>query len=213
MVVALTVTPALCLLLLAQGAARGAASRRSCAWLQRGYTARARRGSSARRAVVSSATAATLVAGVAVLPFLGESLFPTFKERDFLMHWVTRPGTGHQEIVRITERASRDLRAIPGVRNFGAHIGRAVHGEEIDGINFAENWISVDPNADYDKTLDADRGRRSTAYPGLFRDADDLPERAHRRGAGGVERGDRRAHLRPRPERAARQGRRGARRP
>ena len=115
------------------------------------------------------ATTATLVAGLAVVPFMGESLFPTFKERDFLALWVTRPSTGHQEIVRITQRASRDFRAIPGVRGFGAHIGRAVQGEEINGINFAEDWLSLSPDADYGKTLDRIR-QTVDAYPGLFRE-------------------------------------------
>jgi Cu/Ag efflux pump CusA len=122
-----------------------------------------------RPSLVMVATAATLLAGVAVVPQLGESLFPTFKERDFLALWVTRPGTGHQEIVRITERASRDFRAIPGVRGFGAHIGRAVQGEEINGINFAEDWLSLDPHADYNKTLARIRATVD-GYPGLFRE-------------------------------------------
>ena len=32
-----------------------------------------------------------------VAPLLGQSLLPVFKERDFLMHWVTQPGTSHAE--------------------------------------------------------------------------------------------------------------------
>jgi Cu/Ag efflux pump CusA len=39
------------------------------------------------------------------------------------------------------------------VRNFGAHIGRAVLGDEIVGINATESWVSVDPSADYDATM------------------------------------------------------------
>jgi CzcA family heavy metal efflux pump len=167
MVVALTVTPALALLLLARAplAERQPPLVRV---LQRAYTAILRR-VLRRPVIVMIAAAATLVAGVAVVPFVGESLFPTFKERDFLALWVTRPGTGHQEVVRITERASRDFRAIPGVRGFGAHIGRAVQGEEINGINFAEDWLSLDPKADYGKTLDRIRATVA-AYPGLFRE-------------------------------------------
>lgn len=43
-----------------------------------------------------------VVTGVAVVPQLGEELLPEFKERDFLMHWVTQPGTSHEEMCRIT---------------------------------------------------------------------------------------------------------------
>jgi Cu/Ag efflux pump CusA len=167
MAVALTVTPALALLLLG-GAPLDEKQPPLVRLLQRGYTAALTRVVRTPILVVG-ATALTLVAGVAVTPYLGESLFPTFKERDFLALWVTRPGTGHQEVVRIVERASRDLRSIPGVRGFGAHIGRAVQGEEVNGINFAENWLSLSPDADYDKTLKQIQDTVA-AYPGLFRE-------------------------------------------
>jgi Cu/Ag efflux pump CusA len=61
------------------------------------------------------------------------------------------------------------LRAIPGVRNFGAHVGRAIGGDEPYGVNFTENWISVDPKADYDKTRAAVEAAVA-GYPGLYRD-------------------------------------------
>ena len=167
MAVALTVTPALALLLLGK-APLDEKQPPLVRLLQRAYSAALARVVRTPILVVG-ATVVTLVAGVAVTPFLGESLFPTFKERDFLALWVTRPGTGHQEVVRIVERASRDLRSIPGVRGFGAHIGRAVQGEEVNGINFAEDWLSLSPDADYDKTLKQIQDTVA-AYPGLFRE-------------------------------------------
>ena len=108
-------------------------------------------------------------AGLGVYPFLGESLLPAFKERDFLMHWVPAEGTSHPETFRITQQASRELRAIPGVLNFGAHIGRAVGGDEPYGVNFTENWISIDPKVDYDSTRKAVEDAVE-GYPGLRRD-------------------------------------------
>jgi Cu/Ag efflux pump CusA len=107
--------------------------------------------------------------GLGVLPALGQSLLPDFKERDFLMHWVTAPGTSHPEEVRITTAASKELRAIPGVRNFGAHIGQALAADEVVGIDFGENWISVDPKVDYDQTL-GEIQEVVEGYPGLRRD-------------------------------------------
>ncbi len=111
----------------------------------------------------------TLVAGIVVGPRLGQSLLPDFKERDFLMHWVTNPGTSHPEMQRITIAASKELRAIPGVRNFGAHIGQAFQADEVVGVDFGENWISVDPSVDYDKTVAAIQ-EMVDGYPGLRRD-------------------------------------------
>jgi hypothetical protein len=61
---------------------------------------------------------------------------------------VPTPGTSHPETYRITVAAGQELMTIPGVRNCGSHIGRAWFGDEPYGVNFTENWISVDPSVD-----------------------------------------------------------------
>jgi CzcA family heavy metal efflux pump len=167
MVVALTVTPALCLILLGRARIEHRESP-LVPWLKRIYGALLLRVIQAPRATFVSALV-VVGAGVGVFPLLGHSLLPAFKERDFLMHWVPAEGTSHQETFRITQQASRELRAIPGVRNFGAHIGRAVGGDEPYGVNFTENWVSVDPKVDYDTTR-ASIEAAVDGYPGLYRD-------------------------------------------
>src|SRR6478672_6510381 len=81
--------------------------------------------------------------GIAVAR-LGEEFLPNFQETDFLMHWVEQPSASLDSMVRITTKAAGELRSIPGVRNFGSHIGRAEVAEEVYGPNFTELWISVD---------------------------------------------------------------------
>lgn len=167
MLVALTVTPALCLILLDRADLEQRDSP-LVPWLKRNYN-KALSWAIQNSRVTYATALVVAVAGAGAYPFLGTSLLPDFKERDFLMHWVPAEGTSHPETFRITQRASRELRAIPGVRNFGAHIGRAVGGDEPYGVNFTENWISIDPEVDYDKT----RGSVEAAvagYPGLYRD-------------------------------------------
>src|SRR5262245_66516211 len=70
---------------------------------------------------------------------------------------------------RITVRVSRELRAIPGVRNFGSHIGRAEVADEVVGPNFTDLWISIDPDAPYEPTV-AKIQSVVDGYPGLVRD-------------------------------------------
>jgi CzcA family heavy metal efflux pump len=167
LVVALTVTPALTLLLLR----RAPIERRESPvvrGLQRGYTSLLWK-ILGRPRPVYAATGLLLVLALAVVPTLGQALLPHFKERDFLMHWVSQPGTSSSEMQRITLAASEDLRAIPGVRNFTAHLGQAFQGDEPYGINFGENWISIDPHVDYDDTIAA-IDEVVADYPGLFRD-------------------------------------------
>ncbi len=167
MVVATTVTPALAMILL-RNAPLDRRESPLVTWLHGVYdkllsgTIRSPRPAFMTVGVVA-------LAGVLVWPLLGHSLLPSFKERDFLMHWLTLPGTSHQEMNRITIQGSKELRAIPGVRNFGAHIGQALLMDEVVGMYCGENWISVDPKVDYDETV-AKIQETVDGYPGLFRD-------------------------------------------
>ncbi|GAA2142603.1 efflux RND transporter permease subunit [Arthrobacter humicola] len=115
------------------------------------------------------AVAAFGVVGIIAAPLLGQSLLPSFKERDFLMHWVTQPGTSNAEEVRVSQLACKELMTVPGVNNCGSHIGQAFAADEVVGVNFGENWISVDPSVDYDKTL-ASIQQIVDGYPGIHRD-------------------------------------------
>jgi CzcA family heavy metal efflux pump len=166
MLVALTVTPALSLILLSKTRKRRDAP--LVRWMKRGYETLLS-GVIRRPLPAYAATAVLLLAGLTAAPSLGENLYPAFKERDFLMHWITAPGTSHPEEARIVTQASRELRSIPGVRNFGSHIGQAFLAEEVVGSNFGENWVSVDRNADYDKTLNS-LVEAVDAHPGLYHD-------------------------------------------
>ena len=165
--VALTVTPALCLVLLAGTPLE---QRRSplAGWLERGYErVLARIVERPRTAYLVAGL--TMAAGLAIAPLLGESLIPSFQERDFLGHWISKPGTSLPEENRIVTRAGRELRTIPGVGHFGSHIGQAFLADEVAGVNFGENWIAMDPSADYDSTL-ASIQHVVDGYPGLFHD-------------------------------------------
>ena len=164
MVVALTVTPALCLMLLANSPfdrrPSGVVER-----LQRAYEPLlASLLPHGRLAFV--AVAALIAIGLATLPYLGRSMLPSFKELDLLVHMNALPGTSQPEMSRISGRVIRELRSVPGVREVGAHIGRAVRGDQVVNVNSAELWVSIDPAADYAKAA-ADIQKVVDGYPGL----------------------------------------------
>jgi CzcA family heavy metal efflux pump len=166
-VVALTVTPAMSFLLLRNVKLEHRESPLT-RWLHRHYTSLLAKIVHRPRAAYAT-VGVFVLAGVLILPQLGQSLLPDFKERDFLMHWLTKPGTSWPEENRITIQAGKELLSIPGVRNFGAHIGQALIMDEVVGVYFGENWVSVDPAVDYDETL----GKIQEAvdgYPGVYRD-------------------------------------------
>jgi CzcA family heavy metal efflux pump len=167
MAVALTVTPALALIFLHKAPLERRESPLA-RWLQAGYGWLLGRLIFKPRAAFASVGVLALVA-LSVVPNLGQSLLPDFKERDFLMHFLTKPGTSLGEEVRITTASAQVLQEIPGIRNFGAHIGQAYQSDEPVGPEFGENWVSVDPSVDYDDTRDAVQ-EVMDSYPGLIRD-------------------------------------------
>ena len=164
--VALTLTPALSLLLLGDGARQ--TEPRVLTLLKARY--RRTLGGFVERPALAMGTLVALLGATALsVPFLGEELLPHFRERDFLMHWVEKPGTSLEASRRITVQASKELMAIPGVRNFGSHIGRAEVADEVVGPDFTELWISLSPDVDYDSTV-AKVQAAVDGYPGLKRD-------------------------------------------
>jgi len=165
--IALTVTPAMVLVLLSNAPIEHRQSP-IIPWLHGIYDRIL--GRTLRAPGLAYGTVSTIVlAGLVVTPFLGQELLPSFKERDFLMHWILKPGSSHPEMWRITAESCRELLTIPGVRNCGSHIGQAVSADEPYGVYFTENWISVDPSVDYDKTLGSVQ-ELVDGYPGLVRD-------------------------------------------
>ena len=124
-----------------------------------------------RRRVWTFALAGVVVlAGLVAAPFLGvRPLSPTLVERDLLIAWETVPGASSPEMNRITATLTSELRATPGVRNVGAHSGRALASDQVVNINSGEVWLSIDPAADYDRTRAAVR-QVVDGYPGVRSD-------------------------------------------
>lgn len=157
MAVALTITPALSLILLSSmsNPQRGGTPSPLIPWLQRGYEWVLAR-TAQRPRLAYAAVAVLMVSGVVLLPFLGRNqLLPSFREPYLTVQLEAAPGTSLPAMHQIVTRASSELRAIPGVSNVGAHVGRAVFGDQVVGINSAELWVSIHPEADYDATVAA----------------------------------------------------------
>lgn len=167
LLVALLVTPALSLLILPWGK-KEAHEPPMSRWLRRPYHAILPW--FVRRPIAAIVVLIASFAGTFWLTNqLGQEFLPNFQETDFLMHFVERPGTSIEAMDRVTIEASKELRAIPGVRNFGSHIGRAEAADEVVGPNFTELWISIDESADYDRTHQ-EIVETVEGYPGLYRD-------------------------------------------
>jgi len=165
MLVALLVTPALSLILFSMAPLKGRESP-LIPWLQRGYE-RVLAWTAQKPWLAYAVVAVLVVVSLALLPFVKRGqLLPSLREPYLTIQLEAAPGTSLPAMQQIVTQASSELRAIPGVSNVAAHMGRAVFGDRVVGINSAELWVSIDPGADNDATVVAVR-KAVDGYTGL----------------------------------------------
>ncbi len=156
LIVALTVTPALCKVLLS-GASPSAGSTGGPSspshrdgflvrWLKRWYEP-ILRWSLARRGVVLGA--AGLVAGLALwlASTFGTSFLPEFNEGSFTVFVSSPPGTSLEESNRSAMAVEKRLIAIDGVKSVTRRTGRAERDEHAEPVSNSELDIVIQPGA------------------------------------------------------------------
>jgi Cu/Ag efflux pump CusA len=95
------------------------------------------------------------VAGLVAFPFLHQPGPPRFKDRNLVVQWSGPAGAGLGEMNRVTGIAVRELRAIPGVADVGATLGRAVSGDQIVDPSSGQIYVALKASANYDRTVNA----------------------------------------------------------
>ena len=180
LVVAVTMVPALCYLLLVRGdekrsddgviQARGAATAEAkeahsgaaagheketglVLWIKARFE-RLLRFSLNHFWIVMGTAVAALVASLALLPFFGLSFLPEFREGNFIIAMNTLPGTSLDESMRLGKLVREDLLKYPQVISIDQRAGRSELDEDAQPPNFSE----FDVNLDFakDKSMSAD---------------------------------------------------------
>jgi CzcA family heavy metal efflux pump len=152
-VVALTVTPALSLLLFSRGGPKHRESPLLKPLRPRYEAALSALTAKSRPRLLAIGAGALVVAMLAVLPLLGTSLIPSFEDRNVLVRLDAEPGTSQPRMTKIAAAVSRELRSLSGVESVGAHVGRAVTGDQEVDVNSSEIWATIGSGADYDETV------------------------------------------------------------
>ena len=145
LIVALTVTPALCLALLGRGLPHPREPRIQTI-LRARYAARLER-MLARPLPLYAAAAAVFGLGIAALPFLGGEFLPEFREGHLVLQLSGPPGTALDESLRIGRRISESLLAMPGIATVEQQVGRAEQGEDTWGPERSEMHVELKPQS------------------------------------------------------------------
>jgi CzcA family heavy metal efflux pump len=166
LLVALTVTPALTLLLLARRN-RAEHESRFLAWLKHGY-GRSLVWLCKRPLTVAAAALVTCLGAAATLPVFGATFLPEFREGHYLIHMSAVPGTSLDETFRLGQRVTEALRADPRVRSVAQRIGRAELSEDTWGTHYTEFEVDLVPLTGRDaETVQDDLRRILGRFPGV----------------------------------------------
>ncbi len=174
LVVSLTVTPAMSLVLL--GRARLSADDPPLvAWMKPRYR-RLLLAVEHRARTVMAVAGLVMAAGIGVLPLLAGEFIPPLKEGHFIVHVTAVPGTSLAESLRLGQRVSAALLAIPGVKSVAQWVGRAENGADTFGPHYSEMEVEIGQLSGAEqqrilrairRTLAGDEAVGDPGFPGL----------------------------------------------
>ncbi len=143
-IVALTVTPVLCLLLLQRGALLDSPEPWILRQCKRAYDCILTMCLDRTAPVVGGAVAA-LLAALAIVPFLGRSFLPPFNEGSLTIALVSPLGTPLAEGDALGRDVEKTLLAFPEVVSTSRRTGRAEKDEHVQGVNASELEVVLRP--------------------------------------------------------------------
>jgi CzcA family heavy metal efflux pump len=171
LVTAVTLTPALCYLLLARREL-SANDPPAVAFLKPYYIAVLRRFERypGRNVAV---TFALIAGGIGVLPLFTGEFIPALREGHYIVHMTAVPGTSEAESLRLGSRVSREIGSIDGVQSVAQWVGRSKNGADTFGTHYSEFEVEIGA-LDGDEQVRVLReirevlsGERGGTYPGV----------------------------------------------
>lgn len=161
LLVALTVTPAMCKWLFAGSFGKKAHDRKGgqghaghdgwlVRWLKRGYEP-ALRASVRNRGWVLGGAGVLTVASLVLMSTFGTSFLPAFKEGTFTVFLLAPPGTSLIESNRLAHGVEAQLTQIEGVQSVTRRTGRAERDEHAEPVSSSEIEVTIKPGVEQDK--------------------------------------------------------------
>lgn len=141
LVVALTLTPALCYLML--GNARlESQDPPLIRVIKRGYI-RTLRGIEKHYKMTVGIVMLLVAMGIGILPLFKSQFIPNLNEGHFIIHMTAVPGTAEKESLRIGERVAATLAKIDGIQSVAQWVGRAQNGADTFGTHYSEFEVEI----------------------------------------------------------------------
>jgi len=167
LVVALTVTPVLCYVLLGKSRLiEEEKDSRLVAWLKKHYS-RILEWTLRHPAQIIATSASLLILSLAVVPLMGREFLPPFNEGALAFHSSLPPGTSLTESNRIGQLIEEKLHTVPEVVSTTRRTGRAEGDEHAASVNTNEiEVVTKQSNRPHTEVMDEVRKKLDT-IPGL----------------------------------------------
>lgn len=141
LVVALTLTPALCYLMLGKAKLESEDSP-LIRVIKQGYIKLLRKIENQYKLVIG-VTLIAISLGLGILPLFKNQFIPSLHEGHYIMHMTAVPGTSEQESLRLGKKVIEAIGDIEGVRSIAQWVGRAQNGADTFGTHYSEFEIEI----------------------------------------------------------------------
>lgn len=141
LVVALTLTPALCYLMLGKAKLETEDSP-LIRIIKQWYVNLLRRIENQYKMVIGI-TLLAISLGLGILPLFKNQFIPSLYEGHYIMHMTAVPGTSEQESLRLGKKVIETISEIEGVRSVAQWVGRAQNGADTFGTHYSEFEIEI----------------------------------------------------------------------
>ncbi len=141
--VALTVTPALCYLMLGHSNIESEDSP-LISFIKKHYERTLRVIEKKSKSIIFISLILICI-GVSFLPFFKTQFIPPLHEGHFIMHMTAYPGTSEKESIRIGNLVTEKLSQIEGIKSIAQWVGRSPMGADTFGTHYSEFEIELEP--------------------------------------------------------------------
>lgn len=111
-------------------------------------------------------TAAICIVAAAALPFFGGEFLPELKEAHYVIRMMLAPGSSREASLRVGTAVADALLRIPDVRSVSQENGRAELGEDTFGPEFSEMHVDLKPEHRDDELVEQDIRAALAKIPG-----------------------------------------------
>ena len=168
LIVSLTVTPALCGLMLRKTGTRGHHGDSKLVELLKKVNGPAVKWSLNHPGIVLGSTTVLTLVALALLPLLGREFLPKFNEGSLALSAILPPGTSLNESNRIGTIIEETALTVPEVTHIGRRTGRAEMDEHAEGVNYSEIDIGLKESKRGRQVATEELREKLGKIPGVF---------------------------------------------